>query len=53
MFIEGLGNGFAEHRYVNRGACGRVKKTLLWDFFGIDQPSLGFAVFVVGFSSRI
>ena len=56
MFIEGLGNGFAEHRCVNGRACGRVKKMLLWDFFGIDQSSLGLAVFVadssVGYELR-
>jgi len=53
MFIEGLGNGFGEHRCVNGRACCRVKKMLLWDFSGTDQPSLGLVVFVVGFFSRI
>ena len=53
MFIEDLGNGFAEHTSVNRRACGRVKKMLLRNFFVIDQPSLGLAAFVVGFFSRI
>lgn len=53
MFIGGLGNGFAEHKRVNGRACCRVKKMLLWDFFGIDQSSFGLVVFVVGFFSRI
>ena len=53
MFIEGLGNGFAGRKRVNGRACCRVKKMLLWDFFGIDQPSFGLMAFVVGFFSRI
>jgi len=53
IFIEGSGNCLAEHRCVNGRACCRVKNMLLWDFFGIDQPSLGLVVFVVGFFSRI
>ena len=53
MFIGGLGNGFAEHKRVNGRACCRVKKMLIWVFFGINQPSLGLVVFVVEFFSKI